>query len=560
MMRSCCWMLLILALGASAERSVDGSQELLPIGFTPEERTRLDEIGATTVATPPPPDGTRNPAEFETMTGVFIRWPLGVPYNFIVPLSNQTKVWVICLSSEQTTVTNAFTAQGVNMSNVGFVLAPTNSIWVRDYGPWFLMLPDGSSGIFNFTYNRPRPDDDNFPNVLGTAWSLPVYTSDIVHAGGNYMSSGLGISMSTDMVIDENGGNEDWVDSQIDLYCGVNSYFTPPDPQQSYINHIDCWAKMLSPTRILVLQVSPGNPDYAALEAIADLLETMQNPYGTNWQVYRVYSSGTEGYTNSIIVNNRIYVPTWNTANDAPAIAAYQAAVPGYDIYGVYYSGWLNTDAIHCRAMGVTDAEMLWINHTPVASPQPSSTPVVVNASIRCHPTHALTSTLLFHRAGTSGPFTQSTMTSTGGNNYTASIPGAAAGSTVQYYISATDNGGRSEQHPRYAPSTWCHQYSVTSTGIEDETEAGDGFWIASPAPNPFSASVAVPLSLESPAEMVAAVYDLQGRLVEPLFSGSVQGPYSVVWTPGDAVPDGIYIIRIQCGNIAESLSVTLLR
>jgi agmatine deiminase len=559
-MRHLFLLLCILAPAATAERSVDGSEELLPIGFTAEELTRLDEIGMTTVATPPPLDGTRNPAEFETMTGVFIRWPLGVPYNFIVPLSNQTKVWVICLASEQSSVTSAFTAQGVNMSNVGFVFAPTNSIWVRDYGPWFLMLPDGTCGIFNFTYNRPRPDDDNFPNVLGTAWSLPVYTSDIVHTGGNYMSTGLGISMSTDLVIDENSGNEDWVDSQMDLYCGVSDYFTPPDPQQSYIDHIDCWGKLLSPSRILILQVPPGNPDYAALEAMADLLETMQNPYGTDWQVYRVYSSGTEGYTNSLIVNNRVYVPTWNTSNDAPAIAAYQAALPGYDIYGVYYSGWLNTDALHCRAMGVTDAEMLLITHTPVASPQPASTPVGIDAFIRCHPTHALTSTLLFYRVGTSGAFTQLTMTSTGGNNYTASIPGAPTGSTVQYYISATDNGGKSEQHPRYAPSTWVHQYSVTTTGIEDETLTESGLWIAGPSPNPFSSAVTLPVSLPEGGNVEASVFDLQGRLVETIYSGDLTGYGAIQWAPSSSVPDGIYVIDIRCCGAGECRMVTLLR
>ncbi len=555
------WLLLLLAVGARAERSVDGSEELLPIGFTSDELARIDEIGTYNSATPPPPAGVRNPAEFDPMTGVFIRWPLGVPYNFIVPLSNQTDVWVICQASEEAAVTSAFTSQGVNMASVDFVNATTNSIWVRDYGPWFLMLPDGTQGIFDFDYNRPRPDDDNFPIVLGTAWSTPVYTSDIIHTGGNYMSTGMGQSMSTDLVITENGGNEDWVDSQMLLYCGVDDYFTPPDPQQSYIDHIDCWGKILSPTRILVLQVPPGNADYVALEAMADLLETMQTPYGTNWQVYRVYSSGTEGYTNSLIVNDRVYVPTWNTANDAPAIASYQAALPGFDIYGVYYSGWLNTDALHCRAMGVTDPEMLLIDHTPVAAGQPASTPVTVTAFIRCAPSHTLTYTRLYYRTGTSGPFTQLAMAAQGSGIYSASIPGAPSGTVVQYYIDAGDNSSRSEQHPRFAPDTWCHSYTVSPTGIGggDELLPG-GASISRPGPNPFSGSISLQVTQPGPDPLLIAVYDIRGRLVEKVCEGVDEGATTVTWTPSSSVPDGVYFLRATCSGASLSFEVTLIR
>jgi hypothetical protein len=447
------------------------------------------------------------------------------------------------------------------MANVDFVFASTNSIWVRDYGPWFLTLPDGTAGIFDFEYNRPRPLDDQFPITLGGDWSLPVYTSDIIHTGGNYMSSGLGLSMSTDLVIDENGGDEDWVDSQMLLYCGVDDYFTPPDPQQSYIDHIDCWGKMLSPTRILVLQVPPSHPDYAALEAMADLLEASQNPYGTNWQVYRVYSSGTEGYTNSLILNNRVYLPTWNTGNDAPAIAAYQTAMPGYTIVGIYYSEWLNTDALHCRAMGVTDTEMLWIDHTPVASTQPASTPVAVSAFIRCHPSHSILTHDLYYRLGTSGAFTKITMSSSGGGYYSASIPGAAAGTTVQYYISATDDSGRSEQHPRYAPSSWFNQYVTSSTGFEGETEAAPGLFVSTPSPNPFSSVSSFAVSAAEGMRISAGVWDLSGRLVERLYSGTGTGTAIMLdWMPAEGTPAGVYMMRVESPGGCWSRLVTLVR
>ena len=39
--------------------------------------------------------------------------------------------------------------------------------------------------------------------------------------------------------------------------------------------------------------------------------------------------------------------------------------MPGYEILG-YTGSWLTDDAIHCRAMGVTDRYMLYIDHIPL--------------------------------------------------------------------------------------------------------------------------------------------------------------------------------------------------
>ena len=55
----------------------------LPIELTPEEMTRLDEIGILHKLTAPPPGPARNPAEWEPMTGAIIRWPLGLPTSLI---------------------------------------------------------------------------------------------------------------------------------------------------------------------------------------------------------------------------------------------------------------------------------------------------------------------------------------------------------------------------------------------------------------------------------------------------------------------------------------------
>ncbi|MEN8208422.1 MAG: agmatine deiminase family protein [Candidatus Fermentibacteria bacterium] len=552
-------LLLLFAVTAYAEMSVCGTEELLPIGFTDEELLRLDEIGINTVPTSPPPDGTLNPGEFDPATGVFVRWPLGLPYSLIVALSEETTVWVICISEQQSSVETAFQNAGVNMSNVDFMFAETNTIWVRDYGPWFVLLEDGQQGIFNYSYNRPRPFDNNIPIEVGAAWGIPVYTSAIVHTGGNYMSSGFDQSMSTNLVYDENGGNEDWVDTQMELYLGVDNYVTMADPQGSYIDHIDCWAKILSPGKLLVLRVPPSHPDYVALEAAADMLESTASPYGTDWEVYRVESSGSEGYTNSLISNDHVYVPLFSTSYDAAAIALYETALPGYTIEG-FYGGWEPTDALHCRTRNVMDSEMLFIHHMPVGSQQPSSTPVTIDALIRCHPGNTLTGHELYYRAGTSGSFTSLPMISTGSDSFTVDIPGVAGIETVQYYIAASDSSGRNESRPRFAPDTWFFEYETNSTGLGSGDYPAAGLTIESAEPNPFLDAVSVQYSRVSSAPVTMTVYDVSGRVITSAVNSAESDFDSFTWTPDEQHAAGIYIIILESPGWHSVQKVTLLR
>ena len=58
-------VLFVVSSMFASEMSVCGTEELLPIGFTDEELTRVSEIGTYQDATSPPPAGVRNPGEFE---------------------------------------------------------------------------------------------------------------------------------------------------------------------------------------------------------------------------------------------------------------------------------------------------------------------------------------------------------------------------------------------------------------------------------------------------------------------------------------------------------------
>jgi len=448
------------------QAKIDAYQKLksLPIELTPEEMSRLDEIGIGHQKTAPPSGSARNPAEWEPMTGGLIRWPLGIPVSLVAEMSENIEVWtIVANSTEQTSAISTYQSGGVNMSNVRFITARTNSMWTRDYGPWFVFDGSGSQGIVDHIYNRPRPQDDSIPGVIGNLWGIPVYAMDLKHTGGNHMSDGLGTSMSTDLVYDENPTKtHPQVDSIMQAYLG-NDYTVMDDVESGGIHHIDCWAKLLNPTTILVKSVSSSTPSYAALNQRAAFLATQTSAWGRPYTVVRVFCSSSAAYTNSIILNDKVFVPIINnTYYDTTALRVYREAMPGYEVLG-FTGSWLADDAIHCRIMGITDRYMLFLDHVPLFDTDVYDHDYLVSVKIKDHSGTGLIpeSLLVYYKINSSLFDTVHLQSTSNPDSFYASIPAQLPGTQITYYIKAADNSGRVVTHPPIGES-WAHVFHIS--------------------------------------------------------------------------------------------------
>lgn len=190
---------------------------------------------------------------------MLIRYPFGIPMTLIKELSNTGKVLTIVEnSSQQTTVYNQYVNNGVNVANCEFLISGTNSYWTRDYGPWFIIDGNNQLGIVDFPYNRPRPLDDDIPVKVAQYMNVPLYGMNVVHTGGNYMCDGMNAAASTTLVYTENSTlPQATIHQMVKDYLGIDNYHVRPDPNGTYIDHIDCWAKFLDVDKILVRQVPP---------------------------------------------------------------------------------------------------------------------------------------------------------------------------------------------------------------------------------------------------------------------------------------------------------------
>ncbi len=432
-------LLLVISMALAAHSVLPGDLESVDTRFT---------------ETNPPVGPVRPVAEFEPASQVLIRYPLGIPVSLVVELANTAQVVCIVTSSSQSAATTAFSSAGVNMNNVTFLNAATDSYWARDFGPWFIFDGNGQFGLVDFVYNRPRPNDNLIPQVFATNYNLTYYGMNLQQTGGNYMCDGINTVAQTTLVYEENNNNQTNVNTKMLNYMGAQNYLVVQDPNNTYIDHIDCWGKFLAPDKVLIRSVPTTHAQYAAIEATANYFATRNCAWGYPWRVYRVNTPSNQPYTNSLILNKKVFVPQMGGSYDVAALQAYRDAMPGYEVIGVTGAAstpWESTDALHCRAHEIPDKNMLYIAHQPLHGTVPEGE-IAMFADITAHSGQPLYNDSLFvcYKVN-SGTWQRSYLQANTRDVFGATLNGFAPGDTIRYFIHAADQSGRSYDHPVYA-------------------------------------------------------------------------------------------------------------
>ena len=431
--------------------------------------------------TTPPPEPVRIPAEFEPMQAVIIDWMRDADPALYRSLADDARV-IILLGPDQSSeeIERRFAEYGVNMGNCEFVEVSYRP-WERDGLPWFLFT---ERSVPAFVHNQPVTGDWSIPQY-GLAQGYPVYRSGLNVHGGDFMTDGQGTAASLDDTAIRHAAMGDEFMERVRDYWGVQTYLFVPDENDKYY-HIDCMAKLLSPDTVMVLRLPSSHDDHACLEGAAAYFRRQVSCYGTPYNVVRVDARKDEPYINSLIVNHRVYVPIVDSEADAVALANYEAAMPGYEVVGVYNGSragmtyWSSGAALHCSSMGIADEQMLYIEHTPLLDRPPASQGFPITARIVAHSqTEYVDGTpVVLWRAPADANEPQAETSASwsilpmirvaelGDDQYQADIPSQPVGTVVQYYLQAKDASGRDETHP-YIGEPQAHTFTVTTVGAD---------------------------------------------------------------------------------------------
>ena len=167
----------------------------LPKGMTEAEKALMpfysfpEAKGITT----PPSWKPRAMAEWEEIDVLLITWTSYTSVLRQIVDAAQEECTVLISCSDSNTVKSYLTSGGVPLTNVKYLEVPYNSVWNRDYGAHTIYKDSvGDHALVDWTYNRPRPEDDAMP-VEHAAWSgFTLYQMtnspwDFIATGGNHI-------------------------------------------------------------------------------------------------------------------------------------------------------------------------------------------------------------------------------------------------------------------------------------------------------------------------------------------------------------------------------------
>ena len=520
---------------------------LLPKGLTEAERSIVSQYQfKSTFVTQAPSGPVRTAAEWEEVEYLVVRWTPSFQ-NILrqIVQVGVSECKVIIATQDQAGVSNYLTSNGVDLTNVSFLNVQSNTIWMRDYAGNTIYSGDvGERALVDWIYNRPRPFDDAMPVSHASMLNVPIYetisgTNDLVNTGGNFMSDGLGNAFASELILEENEpGNpygvtaktESEIDNIMQNYMGINNYIKMPILPYDGIHHIDMHMKLLDEETLLVSRYPDGVADGPQIEAnIQYVLNNFQSPYGTPYKVEWIDAPpSTSGlypdnggyyrtYSNSLIINKSIIVPTYRPAVDGPALAKYQELMPGYNVVGIDVDNSGEnlislSGAIHCITHTIGVADPLWIVHQPVDNVSMGST-VTIDAMIK-HTSGINTAKVFWRLEGTT-TFNEATMSLVSGDDWTVNLPPTASTANIDYYIEAEAISGKQLTRPLVAPAGyWTTAVNTLSVG---ELALND---ISSAYPNPTRDEVSFNLKNIHEPISVTIYNDLGQRLFRDEIDG----------------------------------------
>jgi agmatine/peptidylarginine deiminase len=315
-----------------------------------------------------------SPPEYSPTKGVLMRYSTGAWPAVVIdlvasltgdPTHDEIAYVAVASSGVQSAATSSFTAAGADMDKVQFIIVPTDSIWLRDYGPHFVWQ-GGARGVVDSHYYPQRPNDNFTPTRFADDYfQEPSYDMGVYYSGGNFQPTANRNGFVTSLINQDNPGfSENFLGELYNTYQGIDTLHIMPKLPGNVdaTGHIDMWFYLVDEDTVIISEFEPGS-NATAIEITNNAVPYME---ALGYEVYRVSALNIGNvhytYTNAFRVNDRIFIPTYGEGNpglflerDAVALAAWQAAAgPGVEIIGINsYDIIPAAGAIHCIVMQV---------------------------------------------------------------------------------------------------------------------------------------------------------------------------------------------------------------
>lgn len=331
--------------------------------------------------------GFRFPAEWEPQKAIWFAWPVRRtlwPDCFdrvreqlaalYVLAARFQPVRVLVAAAEQDELRRMMAAKG-DASGVELYDYQTDDVWIRDFGPLFLVQDARSEVcIADWRYNAwggKFPDqarDDAASQWMAKQLGLRCFCIDRVLEGGAVESNGAGCLLTTEVVLlnpNRNGPTTvETVESQLQSGLGIETvlWLRAGLHGDDTDGHIDNLARFFSPEGILIAEtMDSADANYEALKENHARLCDFRTSAGEPYDVVPLplpdpIRHGCEplaaSYLNFIVLNGAVLVPTYRQPEkDCQALAILGQCFPGREIHGLDCTDIVKEGgALHCMS------------------------------------------------------------------------------------------------------------------------------------------------------------------------------------------------------------------
>lgn len=344
-------------------------------------------MNPSTVASPTPASlGYAMPAEWAPHEATWLSWPHNretwptqlpvvrdVWLQMIRSLSLHERVnLLINDDSTQRDVTARLQNAGAAMGNVVFYDIPTVDVWMRDYGPTFVVgNPQTPLALNDWIFNgwggkyKSYEQDDSVAKEIAARTKVPVFAHSVVLEGGSVEVNGRGMCLTTEECLLNVNRNPGLTRAQIEqllkdalgvsqiLWLGKGIVGDDTD------GHIDDIARFIDPTTIVCsVEQNPRDDNYVPLQENYERLQGATDQDGKRLFIIAlpcprpIYSEGMRlpaSYANFYIANEVVLVPVFDDGNDGAAMGLLKELFPDRNVIGLPCTAVVaGLGALHC--------------------------------------------------------------------------------------------------------------------------------------------------------------------------------------------------------------------
>jgi agmatine deiminase len=322
--------------------------------------------------------GWRMPAEWEPHEATWLAWPhrrgdwpgkfAPIPWVYAEIIRHLHRAERVRLlvddAGVEERVRKILTRAAIDLTRLDFFHFPTDRVWTRDYGPWFVLGPDGSRTILDWQFNAwaKYPDwglDDAIARKAGAALDVPTNEPKldgrrVVLEGGSIDVNGQGLLLSTEECLlspvqERNPGmRRDDYERLFACYLGVRKvlWLGRGIAGDDTHGHVDDLARFVGPrTVVAAVEDNPGDANYEPLHDNLQRLRGMSDLDGRALEIVPlpmpapVVFAGQRlpaSYANFYIASDRVLVPTFNDPKDRKALGILAELFPGRSVVGIH--------------------------------------------------------------------------------------------------------------------------------------------------------------------------------------------------------------------------------